>query len=374
MRCPMIGRPTLALVLFLYAAAAAFAQTPNQVVIHSATTDTFQDVLFVEGHNFTPTSAVYLAGVELGGVVVNAAGTALTATITGTLPGTYQLLVSNGIGVPQNARFEITLGHTGAQGEPGPQGPVGPIGPQGPTGPQGPQGIPGTAAPDQSAAIAALTARVAALETTLAGVSRSGNQIIIEGANLHIRSGSGATGGPVNGLGNLIIGYNELRGAGDDRSGSHNLIVGREHNYSAYGGVVAGFRNAVSGAFATVSGGRDNVAGASYATVGGGALVTLLEQNAWSTKTIFEGASMTHLVALNILLKSQTAITQDAGTTFTARSSGATRIESNAGLTIESDANMNIASGTSIDVESGTNMDIDAGGTLDIRGVLVNIN
>ena len=203
-----------------------------------------------------------------------------------------------------------------------------------------------------------MTARVTALETTLAGVSRSGNQIIIEGANLHIRSGSGATDGPVNGLGNLIIGYNELRGAGDDRSGSHNLVVGLEHNYAAYGGVVAGFRNAVSGAFASVTGGHDNVAGGAGATVGGGFGTTLLEASAWSTKTIFEGAGVTHLVALNILLKSQTAITQDAGTAFNARSAGTMNIESSAIMTIESDSNMNI----------------DAAGTLDINGTLVTIN
>ena len=355
MRVPITARPALVFLLWLSVTTTAFAQAETQVLIHSATTDALQTVVFVEGENFSSNSAVYLGGVPLGGVVVNAAGTALTATITGTLPGSYQLLVSTGNGVPQNARFEITLGHTGAQGEPGPQGPIGPPGPEGPP---GPQGIPGTSAPDQSAAIAALTARVAALETTLAGVSRSGNQIIIEGANLHIRSGSGATDGPVNGLGNLIVGYNELRGAGDDRSGSHNLIVGREHNYSAYGGVVAGLRNGVSAAFASVNGGRDNVSGGAHATVGGGSGVTLLEPNAWSTKTIFEGASITHMVAMNILLKAQLAINQDAGATFSARSA----------------ATMNVESGAAMNIESGANMTIDAGGTLDINGALVTIN
>jgi hypothetical protein len=355
MRCPIMVRLAFAAVLWVCAAAPALAQTPTQVLIHSATTDASHTVLFVEGQSFSSNSAVYLGGVPLGGVVVNAAGTALTATITGTLPGSYQLLVSNGNGVPQNALFEITLGHTGAQGPPGEPGPQGP---PGPPGPPGAQGLPGTPAPDQSAAIAALTARVAALEATLAGVSRSGNQIVIEGANLHIRSGSGATDGPVNGLGNLIIGYNELRGAGDDRSGSHNLIVGREHNYSAYGGVVAGLRNGVSAAFASVTGGRDNVSGGAHATVGGGAGVTLLEADAWSTKTIFEGASLTHLVAMSILLKSQNAITQDAGGAFNAKSSGPLKIESNANMSIKSDADVRI----------------DAGATLDLNGALVTIN
>jgi hypothetical protein len=358
MRVPITALAAFALLLSFWVITPADAQTPQQVVIHSATTDAAQTVLFVEGQNFSSSSLVFLGGVPLGGVVVNAAGTALTATITGTLPGSYQLLVSNGNGVPQNARFEITLGHTGAQGPAGEPGPQGEPGPAGPPGPPGPQGIPGTPAPDQSAAIAALTARVEALEATLAGVSRAGNQIIIEGANLHIRSGSGATDGAVNGLGNLIIGYNELRGTGDDRSGSHNLIVGREHNYSSYGGLVAGLRNATSAAFASVTGGRDNVSGGAHATVGGGAGVSLLEANAWSTKTIFEGASLTHLVAMSILFKSQNAITQDAGGAFNAKSSGPLRIESNANMSIKSDADVRI----------------DAGATLDLNGGLVTIN
>ena len=49
----------------------------------------------------------------------------------------------------------------------------------------------------------ALEARIAALETLLTHFTRTGNEIIISGANLHIRSGSGSTGGTVNGKGNL---------------------------------------------------------------------------------------------------------------------------------------------------------------------------
>jgi hypothetical protein len=44
----------------------------------------------------------------------------------------------------------------------------------------------------------------------------------------------------VNGLGNVVIGYNEPRGAGDDRSGSHNLVIGSQNNFSSYGGFMAG--------------------------------------------------------------------------------------------------------------------------------------
>jgi len=49
-------------------------------------------------------------------------------------------------------------------------------------------------------------------------------------------SGSGATEGMINGLGNLIVGYNEDVGSNATRTGSHNLVVGIEHSYSSYAG------------------------------------------------------------------------------------------------------------------------------------------
>ncbi len=92
----------------------------------------------------------------------------------------------------------------------------------------------------------------------------------ISGINVQIVNDSGTTDGAVDGLGNLIVGYNELRGLGDDRTGSHNLIVGDEHNYSSYGGLVAGHFNTISGLFASVSGGRSNTASGQYSSVSGG--------------------------------------------------------------------------------------------------------
>jgi hypothetical protein len=71
-------------------------------------------------------------------------------------------------------------------------------------------------------------------------------------------------------LGNLIVGYNEFRGVGDDRSGSHNIVVGQQHNYSSIGGLVAGFGNTISGPYASVSGGSINTATGPAASVGGG--------------------------------------------------------------------------------------------------------
>lgn len=115
-----------------------------------------------------------------------------------------------------------------------------------------------------------LQGQVTTLRSTLQGVTRSGNDIHIKGANLHIESGSGKTNGTVNGLGNLIIGYNELRGSGDNRTGSHNLIIGVRNNYRSYGGLVAGYGNEISAPYASVSGGGGNIASEWSSSVSGG--------------------------------------------------------------------------------------------------------
>ncbi len=100
--------------------------------------------------------------------------------------------------------------------------------------------------------VADLTSRIVALEAKLAHVSVSGNDITISGANLYVNSGSGATDGPVNGLGNVIIGYNELRGTVDDRTGSHNLVMGRKNNFASYGGFLLGHDGGATTPFSTV--------------------------------------------------------------------------------------------------------------------------
>ena len=97
------------------------------------------------------------------------------------------------------------------------------------------------------------------------------NTVRFSGVNVQVVSGSGNTDGPINGVGNLIVGYNELRGGlGNDRTGSHNLIVGTQNNYSSFGGLVAGRFNTISGQYASVSGGQLNTASGLYASVSGG--------------------------------------------------------------------------------------------------------
>jgi len=122
--------------------------------------------------------------------------------------------------------------------------------------------------------------------------------------NVQVTNGLGATnglpgldaafGGPVNGLGNVILGYNETHpvtpevcesgqfdnqadceanswtwGAGQ-KTGSHNLIVGTGHNYTRHGNLVAGFANTVNARWASVSGGSQNIASGADSSISGG--------------------------------------------------------------------------------------------------------
>ncbi len=116
-----------------------------------------------------------------------------------------------------------------------------------------------------------LQTQVTTLQSTLQYVTLTGKDIYITGANLHILSGSGSTDGAVNGLGNLIIGYNEVRVPGiNNRTGSHNLILGSQNNYLSYGGLVAGSVNTISGPYSSVSGGFHNTASGYYSSTSGG--------------------------------------------------------------------------------------------------------
>jgi hypothetical protein len=129
--------------------------------------------------------------------------------------------------------------------------------------------------------LAALEAKVATLEAKLAAASSAlalspyvrvdaaTKVVVFTGVNLHLVNGTGYTD-VANGLGNLTIGYNASRGATDDRTGSHYLVVGDLNNYAQYGGIVVGLHNTSSGPWASVSGGVTNTASGPAASVSGG--------------------------------------------------------------------------------------------------------
>ncbi|MCP4215428.1 MAG: hypothetical protein GY765_12275 [bacterium] len=93
-----------------------------------------------------------------------------------------------------------------------------------------------------SGRISSLNGRIGSIETDFDGVSRNGNNIVFSGVNVQIVNGLGATIGDKNGLGNLIIGYNEAySGAGGDvRNGTHNVIIGPENSYTGHFGLIVG--------------------------------------------------------------------------------------------------------------------------------------
>ncbi len=91
---------------------------------------------------------------------------------------------------------------------------------------------------------------------------------VFSGCNVQVNNGLESTG-TKNSKGNLIIGYNENTYE-YDRSGSHNLVVGIDHGYSQWGGLVAGQRNQITGQYSSVSGGELNVANGDNSSVSGG--------------------------------------------------------------------------------------------------------
>jgi hypothetical protein len=96
--------------------------------------------------------------------------------------------------------------------------------------------------------------------------------ILFTGVNVQIIDGSGTTGGPPTGVGNLIIGYNEDTGFGSphDRTGSHNLVIGEQHTFSGWSGIVAGRLNTIGAAYASVTAGYYNRATGKGSSVTGG--------------------------------------------------------------------------------------------------------
>ncbi len=134
---------------------------------------------------------------------------------------------------------------------------------------------------------------VMALEPYLAVTTSGTPKALFSGINLQIVNGAGTTY-TVNGRGNLIIGYDEVRTdatyfcsngnyadqatctanggtwAVNHKTGSHYLVVGSRNNYSQYGGIVAGYRNTATNSYACVIAGESNTARGYAASVSGG--------------------------------------------------------------------------------------------------------
>jgi hypothetical protein len=203
-----------------------------------------------------------------------------------------------------------------------------------------------------------LEKQVKALQDTLAAVTfdATANELVITGANLRIVNGLGATE-TTNGLGNLIVGYSELRkdnstcrlfprvACTDVRTGSHNVVVGKEHNFSSFGGVVVGFFNEISGQFASVSGGDNNTASGTASSVSGGANNTASSTN---SSVSGGGANMASGRASSVSGGGANTASGD-----TSSVSGGEENTASGGISSVSGGHFNTASGTNSSVSGG---------------------
>jgi hypothetical protein len=89
--------------------------------------------------------------------------------------------------------------------------------------------------------------------------------IQFSGANVQILSGTG-TEETLNGAGNLIVGYDPSPRA---QTGSDNLIVGTEQEFTSYGSIVGGTDNTIEAPFSDVFGARNLVLGEDSSIIGG---------------------------------------------------------------------------------------------------------
>lgn len=115
-----------------------------------------------------------------------------------------------------------------------------------------------------SSVVASNSARLDTVEDKTQFMSVTGNTTIFSRSNVQVVNGLGATES-TNGLGNLIVGYNEeleflkFYNTPVDRSGSHNLVIGQDNQYKSYGGLVCGVLNKLDFPFGFVFGYKNSV-------------------------------------------------------------------------------------------------------------------
>ncbi|PYV84923.1 MAG: hypothetical protein DMG05_23710, partial [Acidobacteria bacterium] len=133
----------------------------------------------------------------------------------------------------------------------------------------------------QNSPAQALNECVSVSHDTLNGLI--GPHVLFTGCNVHVRSGSGRTEdeiftvGQPRGLGNLIVGYNEVVDElitidlqPGDRGGSHNIVLGPLHRFRGIAGLVAGLANNNFGVHSSITGGKFNTVRSGFDSISGG--------------------------------------------------------------------------------------------------------
>jgi len=177
-------------------------------------------------------------------------------------------------------------GPTGGSGQPGATGGTGPTGPTGGTGPQGVSLL--TESEQQ-----VLKEVLPCINFLSSGIDGKPT-FRFSGCNVQVVNGMGSTA-TTNGEGNLVIGYDEndhgkcsFPVPGPEtkafcelfggtwtaepyaQTGSHDLILGDQQEFTSYAGIIAGQENSISAPFASITGGRFNKASEYWASVSGG--------------------------------------------------------------------------------------------------------
>lgn len=147
-----------------------------------------------------------------------------------------------------------TLTELGAEGKEGKEGK------QGAEGKQGPEGKNALSTSE----LETLKAVLPHIKYVASGIDGKPT-IQLSGVNLQVVSGAGKEI-EVDGEGNLIIGYDETPRI---QTGSNNLVLGGEQEYTSFGGILGGYENAITGDYGVAFGFENVIEGTEDAVTGG---------------------------------------------------------------------------------------------------------
>lgn len=196
-----------------------------------------------------------LADVALAAIFLMLMGTAMGAGVKVCVPSKEgKPLVTPKAGVCKSG---YTLTELGEKGEKGAKGEKGERGERGEKGEAG-------LSSEEQAVLKVILPHIKYIPSGIGGKPT----IQFTGVNVQIVDGEGKTRS-VDGMGNLIIGYDEHSG-GREQTGSHNLVLGEQQEFTSWGGIVAGLENSITDQWASVVGGAFNIASNFSSSVTGG--------------------------------------------------------------------------------------------------------
>ena len=185
--------------------------------------------------------------------------------------------------------------------------------------------------------------------------------VVFSNANIQITNGLGISNA-TNGLGNLIIGYNEEPAGylAQDRAGSHNLVLGREHRYASHTGLIAGRGNTINGPESSITAGSNiNLGTAQWAAIN----ITADDDNLSIVNPvnidIVAGGSIDFQAGNNFQMVAGNSINIAASQNFTLDSTD-TVINNNRNFVLSSGKSFSLQSAEDIDILAGSNASISA--------------